>query len=880
MTPALLDLLAQRWETANGRLDQLESLETNPLPAVMLETLGAVAGDGTDQRANIQAALALLQTTTRYRTLVFSGEYVISSFEGTGTEATSIVLSGISGVTLRGTPGSKLVIRDGAASRPFLIRSSSDVTIEGLEVSYERTDGLSTDAIAIQNSSDVTVDRCYIHDFPHYGIAVSERTDTWSYGGDTLSFDATSKRILDSANGITGLTVGDIFFVTGSTLNDGRYTVAATDGTGASVTVNETLVTESAAAFKTLLTDSDLTFSASDATIYNSGGGAFKNLEPDMLIRVSGSVSNNRTFTVVDVEELAGDFVRVAQAVVDEAAGATVTIEIQSSPMLRELIATACNDITITNNRIENIGTIGIELFPKVKSVNEIVRGNVLYECGNVSGIGAGIKASSAMVNASITGNLVAHCLTGIAFGPHDAAAVTNNLVLNFSAFGIGKTIGTHFKYGASTFDAGKISGNVVGYTTDFTSITPSNPSGTRFVSTRHVYAGININGFATPTLQFGIFEVSDNVLFNLPCPALGFLTSTTAIANVKWLRNTMLDCNRATAISTVISTGSVTHGSAVITNIQSFSPVKDTTVGWFATSGIFVWTWASAVNTISVPDGTTVIDVDAGTRTLTLSNPVSVVLTSDGVTPVGGAQTGTRISSAYPEGLEVIDNEVRNSVGGGIAGGNFIVYSTNARVLRNTIDNGGIFAIQARGSGMLIDGNEFYNHNKPASGATNAPILLDSAGTFTVRNNHLHSKYPSAVAVTCFVNNNAAQTVLGVSSITVTADDSNTTMEAITKFLTTGVATRLQVMGRLIATATWDPANIADNALATTTVTVSGALVGTPVDVGFTAITAGKWVLRGDVTSTNTVTITLENRTGGAVDLPSGVLTVIVRQL
>lgn len=82
-----------------------------------------------------------------------------------------------------------------------------------------------------------------------------------------------------------------------------------------------------------------------------------------------------------------------------------------------------------------------------------------------------------------------------------------------------------------------------------------------------------------------------------------------------------------------------------------------------------------------------------------------------------------------------------------------------------------------------------------------------------------------------------------------------------------------------LLGTTTWDPANLADGASATTTVTVTGANIGDVVQVGFSSITSGAWQLCGHVTSANTVTIVLTNHTGGAVDLGSGTLRVAVWQ-
>ncbi len=71
----------------------------------------------------------------------------------------------------------------------------------------------------------------------------------------------------------------------------------------------------------------------------------------------------------------------------------------------------------------------------------------------------------------------------------------------------------------------------------------------------------------------------------------------------------------------------------------------------------------------------------------------------------------------------------------------------------------------------------------------------------------------------------------------------------------------------------TWDSADTADDATATTTVTVTGALVGDPVQVGFSLAVPAGAILTGHVTAANTVTVTLLNKTGGALNLGSGTL-------
>jgi hypothetical protein len=80
-------------------------------------------------------------------------------------------------------------------------------------------------------------------------------------------------------------------------------------------------------------------------------------------------------------------------------------------------------------------------------------------------------------------------------------------------------------------------------------------------------------------------------------------------------------------------------------------------------------------------------------------------------------------------------------------------------------------------------------------------------------------------------------------------------------------------VTGQLSANAAWDPASIADGEVTSTTMTVTGAVVGNSVAVGFSGNVPAGALLCGSVTAASTVTVTLFNKTGGALDLPAGTI-------
>lgn len=76
-----------------------------------------------------------------------------------------------------------------------------------------------------------------------------------------------------------------------------------------------------------------------------------------------------------------------------------------------------------------------------------------------------------------------------------------------------------------------------------------------------------------------------------------------------------------------------------------------------------------------------------------------------------------------------------------------------------------------------------------------------------------------------------------------------------------------------LSSTVVWDPGNVLDGAQTSTTITVNSAAIGDTCLVGFSnAVPAGA-ILAGQVTSANTVTVTLFNKTGSPLDLASGTL-------
>ena len=92
-----------------------------------------------------------------------------------------------------------------------------------------------------------------------------------------------------------------------------------------------------------------------------------------------------------------------------------------------------------------------------------------------------------------------------------------------------------------------------------------------------------------------------------------------------------------------------------------------------------------------------------------------------------------------------------------------------------------------------------------------------------------------------------------------------------------TGGAGMVLTQGYLQGSAAWNPGSLANGASAATLVGVTGAALGDIALASFTSITSGNWHISAIVNTTNQVTVSIENVTGGTVDLPNGTVNVRV---
>jgi hypothetical protein len=93
-------------------------------------------------------------------------------------------------------------------------------------------------------------------------------------------------------------------------------------------------------------------------------------------------------------------------------------------------------------------------------------------------------------------------------------------------------------------------------------------------------------------------------------------------------------------------------------------------------------------------------------------------------------------------------------------------------------------------------------------------------------------------------------------------------------------IATELQEAFNIyFGSATWDASSIADGNEEAKEITVTGAALGDYVLATSLSIDIADLQLTADVTAANTVTAVLSNSTGGAIDLASCTVRVLVMQ-
>lgn len=117
--------------------------------------------------------------------------------------------------------------------------------------------------------------------------------------------------------------------------------------------------------------------------------------------------------------------------------------------------AAACNNVVVRFNEFKDVGTIGLEVFPKVLSYNFEAYGNTFIDCGlNPGGFIAtpcAMKPGQAYVGAKIYDNVIRGGKGGIFLGNYETLECYNNEIIDNTGRPVSISVTTHtFPYTAS----------------------------------------------------------------------------------------------------------------------------------------------------------------------------------------------------------------------------------------------------------------------------------------------------------------------------------------------------------------------------------------------------------------------------------------------
>ncbi|MBI4242966.1 MAG: right-handed parallel beta-helix repeat-containing protein [Planctomycetes bacterium] len=244
--------------------------------------------------------------------------------------------------------------------------------------------------------------------------------------------------------------------------------------------------------------------------------------------------------------------------------------------------------------------------------------------------------------------------------------------------------------------------------------------------------------------------------------------------------------------------------------------------------------------------------------------------------TVTGGAQHGILIANSAVMQTIVMGNHILNNVGTGIlVSGNDTIVANNVLLGNGTqYSNTGTRTVA---SGNIIDtiSGKYIVYEDVTINATGPTGLVVSRGSGYDVGMQLDQSGVAAWTL----HNIATSGTFGIQQAGLERL-SITTNGAVTIPGTLAVGGDGAAITRhLSATTTWDPPSISNGAATSTTLTVSNAVVGNTVAVGFSTAVPGGALLVGAVTAANTVTVTLANHTGGALNLASGTLRADVWQ-
>lgn len=124
-----------------------------------------------------------------------------------------------------------------------------------------------------------------------------------------------------------------------------------------------------------------------------------------------------------------------------------------------------CNDIRIEGCLFEDIGTVGLNVFPKRLSSNIEVVGNTFRRCGLRPSAeeqdGAAVKPGQFVLGGVCTGNVFEDCHNGVAVANWGTLVVAGNSFRDITDFAIAVNYSPHRIYGDAPFRSAVIASNV-----------------------------------------------------------------------------------------------------------------------------------------------------------------------------------------------------------------------------------------------------------------------------------------------------------------------------------------------------------------------------------------------------------------------------------
>lgn len=241
--------------------------------------------------------------------------------------------------------------------------------------------------------------------------------------------------------------------------------------------------------------------------------------------------------------------------------------------------------------------------------------------------------------------------------------------------------------------------------------------------------------------------------------------------------------------------------------------------------------------------------------------------------------------ANIYLMSENVISNNIISELDATLGDGLYLGSMTNCVISNNSIDltgKSGTF-VELTSAGLAGTGKNLFTGNTVRTNASYA-IIIDSCPDNSVTGNVLDNSASGSnfATVRCLSASATRNTVFSnyVAKGTGGAifdNASGATGNIFADFysLESGTVYVRAANGGVSGFATYDPPSIAPGASASTTVTVTGAVVGDYAQASLNVSTGGL-VVSAAITAANTATVTFFNPTVGAIDL--GSLTVLVR--